>query len=45
MKEKSKSKNQRGRPVVHDITKLNKTIPARPEELAKALFSVPIKPK
>ena len=45
MSKKSKPKNPKGRPVLHDVTKLNKSILATPEELAKALFSVPIKPK
>lgn len=45
MSKKSKSKKAKGRPVVRDITKLNKSIPATPEELAKVLFSVPPKSK
>lgn len=40
-----KKKKDRGRPVVHDINKLNKSIPATPEELANALFSITPKSK
>ena len=42
---KSKKKKGKGRPVVHDITKLNKSISTTLEELANALFSVLAKPK
>lgn len=45
MSKKPKPKNPKGRPIVHDITKLNKSIPAKPEDLARALFSVPQKSK
>lgn len=40
-----KPKSQKGRPVVHNITKLNKSIKATPEELVNAIFSVPPKTK
>lgn len=42
---KSKKKKGKGRPVVHDIAKPNKSIPVALEELANVLFSVQAKPK
>ena len=35
---KIKKKKGKGRPVVQDITKLNKSISTTPEELAKVIF-------
>lgn len=42
---KLKKKKGKVRPIVQNITQLNKSISTRPEDLVKSIFLVPIKLK